>query len=302
MADAQPTDRALLLNVAYRLLGSVAEAEDAVQDAYARWYALSDERRHQIRSLDAWLVTTVSRICLDVLGSARVRRERYVGEWLPEPIRSSGQWTSTVSDVSVSDPADVAELDESLDMALLVVLERMTPAERVAFILHDVFGYRYEEIAAIVGRTPHACRQLASTARSRAREERRRKVDAHEHAQLVDAFKHAWEAGNLDDLVRRLDPAVVATVDGGGLVSAAHHPVHGATPVAQLLIDVRKRQPDLSLQATTVNGAPGLVACDGTGAVLAVTSVAIGDGRVHRLWVMRNPVKLTAWNEQHRTA
>ncbi|HET6707112.1 sigma-70 family RNA polymerase sigma factor, partial [Amycolatopsis sp.] len=151
-------ERRHLLNLAYRLLGSLAEAEDAVQETYARWYALPREQQDAVSSPGAWLTTVAGRVCLDVLGSARVRRERYVGEWLPEPLPDQHD--------SV---ADRITLDESVTMAFLVTLEAMTPAQRVALVLHDVFGYAFAEVAEITGRTPAACRELASSARRRVR-------------------------------------------------------------------------------------------------------------------------------------
>ncbi len=157
-------ERGQLINVAYRLLGSLAESEDAVQEAYARWYALPRSRRDEIVSPGAWLTTVTGRICLDVLGSARVRRERYVGAWLPDPLPGPGGHGQG------SDPADLADRivqDESVTMAFLVVLETMTPAERVSFVLHDVFRYPFAEIAEVLGRTPAACKQLAASARRR---------------------------------------------------------------------------------------------------------------------------------------
>src|ERR671911_112717 len=160
-------ERRQLMNVAYRLLGSLAEAEDAVQETYARWYAMPQQQQEAIESPGAWLTTVASRICLDLLGSARARRERYVGEWLPEPLPEPTEWASGRPGGTTADPADRVTLDESVNMAFLVVLEAMTPAERVAFILHDVFRYPFAEIARIVGRTPAACRQLASSARRR---------------------------------------------------------------------------------------------------------------------------------------
>src|SRR5689334_6998599 len=140
-------ERRRLINLAYRLLGSLAEAEDAVQEAYARWYALSRPVRDAIHSPDAWLTTVASRICLDLLGSARARRERYYGEWIPEPVPDPAEWTTGGAGGLAGDPADRVTLDESISMALLVVLESMTPAERVAFILHDVFRYPFADIA-----------------------------------------------------------------------------------------------------------------------------------------------------------
>src|SRR5262249_50746176 len=167
--SAVVSERRQLINLAYRLLGSLAEAEDAVQETYARWYAMSRQQQEAIESPGAWLTKVASRICLDLLGSARARRERYVGDWLPEPLPGPTEWVSGRLGSNPADPADRITLDESVNMAFLVVLESMTPAERVAFILHDVFRYSFAEIAGIVGRTPAACRQLASSARRRLR-------------------------------------------------------------------------------------------------------------------------------------
>ena len=163
------SERRQLINLAYRLLGSLADAEDAVQETYTRWYAMTAEQQAAIESPGAWLTTVASRICLDLLRSARVRRESYVGEWIPEPLPERAEWTSGQAGGAASDPADRVTLDESVNMAFLVVLDSMTPAERVAFILHDVFRYPFAEVAGIVGRTPAACRQLASAARRRIR-------------------------------------------------------------------------------------------------------------------------------------
>ncbi|MYX45176.1 sigma-70 family RNA polymerase sigma factor, partial [Streptomyces sp. SID89] len=165
--DGVDGERRQLINVAYRLLGSVTEAEDAVQDAYARWYGLPHARREEIVSPGAWLTTVTGRICLDLLGSARARRERYVGAWLPEPLPDRTEWNHAGA-AGPGDPADQIVLDESVSMAFLVVLDSMTPAERVAFVLHDVFRYPFAEIAGVLDRTPAACKQLASSARRRA--------------------------------------------------------------------------------------------------------------------------------------
>jgi RNA polymerase sigma-70 factor (ECF subfamily) len=158
------SERRQLINLAYRLMGSLADAEDVVQETYARWYAMSRQQQQAIESPGAWLTTVASRICLDLLGSARARRERYVGEWIPEPLPEPAEWASGQPGGATADPADRVTLDESVTMAFLVVLESMTPAERVALVLHDVFRYSFAEVAGIVGRTPGACRQLASSA------------------------------------------------------------------------------------------------------------------------------------------
>src|SRR5215475_8558621 len=204
--DAVTSERGRLINVTYRLLGSLAEAEDAVQETYARWYAMSAQQQDAIESPGAWLTRVTSRICLDLLGSARARRERYVGEWLPEPLPDRAEWISARPGGATADPADRVTLDESVSMAFLVVLESMTPAERVTLILHDVFGYSFAEVAEIVGRTPAACRQLASSARRRVRATRAPAAPTAQRAGIVRAFKQAWEAQDIGALIGLLDP------------------------------------------------------------------------------------------------
>src|SRR5580698_1293434 len=190
--DAIMSERRQLINLAYRLLGSLDEAEDAVQETYARWYAMSRQQQDAIASPGAWLSTVASRICLNVLGSARARRETYVGEWIPEPLPEPTEWITGRSGGTTIDPADRVTLDESVTMAFLVVLESMTPAERVAFILHDVFRYSFAEVGGIVGRTPAACRQLASSARRRIRAARAPATPVAQRAGVIRAFKAAW--------------------------------------------------------------------------------------------------------------
>ncbi|MEU9034314.1 RNA polymerase sigma factor SigJ [Streptomyces sp. NPDC048352] len=279
-------ERRRLLNIAYRLLGSLAEAEDAVQEAYTRWYAMSPRQREAVESPGAWLTTVAGRICLDVLGSARVRRERYVGAWVPEPLPDPAEWAGT------ADPADRVTLDESVDMAFLVVLESMTPAERVAFVLHDVFRYPFDEISRIVGRTPAACRQLASSARRRTR--RAQRPPAVEQAALLRDFKEAWQAKDIKALVGLLDPDATMTADGGGLVGAALRPVEGGDRIAQYLVHLADRAPGLTLLERTVNGRPGLVA-QHAGVTMTVAAFGLTDGRIARIWAVRNPEKLRPW-------
>jgi RNA polymerase sigma factor (sigma-70 family) len=182
------SERRRLINLCYRLLGSLADAEDVVQEAYARWYAMSRRQQDAIASPGAWLSKVAGRICLDLLRSARARRERYVGEWIPEPVPEPAQWISGRPDAAAPDPADRVTLDESVSMAFLVVLESMTPAERVALILHDVFRYPFAEIAEITGRTPAACRELASSARRRIRGARPPATPAAQRAGIVRDF------------------------------------------------------------------------------------------------------------------
>jgi RNA polymerase sigma factor (sigma-70 family) len=283
-------DRRVLINLAYRMLGSYSEAADAVQEGLTRWYGLPAERRGEVRSVRAWLLTTVSRICLDTLDSARVRRETYVGEWLPEPVPDAAAATT-----HRQDPADQITLDESVSMALLVVLETLTAAERVVFVLHDVFRYRFDEISAIVGRSPEACRQLAASARRRLATSGVRPT-ASTHERTVAALLHAWRSRDVDSLIGLLDASVHVTTDGGGHVTAARAPIIGRERVARVLVAVLHRHPQMTLELARVNGDPGLVARDADGRVIAVIAVAVGDDRIRRMWVMRNPYKLAEWN------
>ncbi|MFC9682995.1 RNA polymerase sigma factor SigJ [Streptomyces sp. NPDC056948] len=294
-ADETAGERRQLINVAYRLLGSVTEAEDAVQDAYARWYGLSPSRREEILSPGAWLTTVTGRICLDLLGSARARRERYVGAWLPEPLPDRTEWDHAggAGATGPADPADQIVLDESVAMAFLVVLESMTPAERVAFVLHDVFRYPFAEIAGVLGRTPAACKQLAASAR-------RRVGDAHTpvpvtgRADVVRHVKEAWETKDIAALVGLLDPAAVMTADGGGMVGTVLRPVEGGARIAQYMVAIADRAPGLELLERSVNGVPGLVA-QHAGVVMTVAAFDVSDGRVTRIWAVRNPEKLRPW-------
>ncbi|MGW8400711.1 RNA polymerase sigma factor SigJ [Streptomyces lydicus] len=295
-ADGVVGERRQLLYVAYRLLGSVTEAEDAVQDAYARWYGLPRSRQEEILSPGAWLTTVTSRICLDLLGSARARRERYVGAWLPEPLPDRTEWDhagGTADPTGSSDPADQIVLDESVAMAFLVVLESMTPAERVAFVLHDVFRYPFAEIADTLGRTPAACKQLASSARRRV-SVARTPVTATGRADVVRHVKEAWETRDIAALVGLLDPAAVMTADGGGMVGTVLHPVEGCARIARYLLALADRAPGLELLERSVNGAPGLVA-QRAGVVMTVAVFDVSDGRVTRIWAVRNPEKLRPW-------
>ncbi|MBE1489468.1 RNA polymerase sigma factor SigJ [Plantactinospora soyae] len=292
--NAVVRERHRLINLAYRLLGSLADAEDVVQETYARWYAMSTQRQQAIESPGAWLTTVASRICLDLLGSARARRERYVGEWIPEPLPEPTEWINTRSDGITTDPADRVTLDESVNMAFLVVLESMTPAERVAFILHDVFRYPFAEIAEIVGRTPAACRQLASSARRRIRASQAPATPTARRAAIVRDFKQAWEAKDIEALIGLLDPDVTAIGDGGGLVNAELRPIEGSERVARVLVDVAGRAPGLTILERTVNGQPGLVV-QAAGVSLTVIAFDIADDRITRVWSVRNPEKLRPW-------
>jgi RNA polymerase sigma-70 factor (ECF subfamily) len=289
------SERRQLINVAYRLLGSLADAEDVVQETYARWYAMSRQQQEAIRSPGGWLTTVASRICLDLLGSARARRERYVGEWIPEPLPEPAEWISGRPGGSTADPADRVTLDESVSMAFLVVLESMTPAQRVAFILHDVFRYSFAEVARITGRTPAACRQLASSARRRIRASQAPAPPAAQQAGLVRDFRQAWEAKDIDALIGLLDPGATVIADGGGLASATLRPIQGSEQVARYLADIAGRAAgNVTFLERTVNGQPGLVAQQ-DGITVTVFAFDVAAGRIRHIWAVRNPDKLRPW-------
>ena len=296
-------ERRHLINLAYRLLGSLVDAEDVVQETYARWYAMSEREQRAIESPGAWLVTVAGRICLNLLGSARARRETYVGDWIPEPLPEPTEWITGRHGGGAIDRADRVTLDESVTMAFLLVLETMTPAERVAFVLHDVFRYPFADVAEIVGRTPAACRQLASCARGRVRATRSAAAPAAQHAAavsnpaIVRDFKAAWEAKDISALIGLLDPDATAVADGGGLVSAALRPIEGGDQVAHYLAGLLGRLPRLAIGERTVNGQPGLVA-EQDGAVVTVFAFDIAVDKVTRIWIIRNPNKLTRWANQ----
>ncbi|AHW63579.1 Putative RNA polymerase sigma-24 subunit, ECF subfamily protein [Corynebacterium glyciniphilum AJ 3170] len=294
------TDRGVLLGLSYRLLGSLTDAEDAVQETYVRWYRMSARQRQEVRSPRAWLIKTAGRIGLDMLTSARARRETYVGEWLPEPVPGDVPWNGMSGHAGGEDPAVQLVQAESVSMALMVVLETMTPAERVVFILHDVFGFTFPEVAEVVDRSPAACRQLATSARRRVRRERVRSpgtANAEEHSRIVRSFRRAWSSGDVAGLVQILDPAVTAVTDGGGVVSASTAPLRGAQDAAQFFVGALTRQPGLVIVEDQVNGQPGLVASH-EGRVVAVVSLLVDGGRVVEAWAVRNPEKLVAWNQR----
>jgi len=283
-ADARLTgafeaERARLVRVGYATLGSLAEAEDVVQEAWVRLDRVEDPA--SIRDPSAWLTTTVSRLALDALGSARARRERYVGPWLPEPLVSG----------TADDPADRVTLDETVGMALLVVLERLSPAERTAFLLHDVFGLPFDEVAEVVGRSPAATRQLAARARRHVEEGRPRfPPTREEQTAVVTAFAIAVTEGDLEALLRLLDPDVVWRSDGGGRVITSLRPQHGADKVARGMLALG-RKPPRAARLADVNGAPGIV-MRGADDVLSVLAFTIDAGRIVAIDVIRNPDKL----------
>jgi RNA polymerase sigma-70 factor (ECF subfamily) len=273
--DSRPHLRA----VAYRMLGSVAEADDAVQEA---WLRLSRSDVGAVDNLRAWLTTVVARVCLDLLRSRRVRREDYVGSWLPEPI---------VSEDAESNPEQQALLADSVGLALLVVLETLTPPERLAFVLHDMFGVPFEEIGEIVDRSPAATRQLASRARRRVRGAApRTDSDLRRQREVVDAFLAASRAGDFEALLAVLDPEVVFRIDTGGVAPAARPPLVGAAAVARQVLERGTPLAPLARPAV-VNGAAGAVVNIG-GRPFAVISFTVRQGRIATIDVVADPRKL----------
>lgn len=270
--------RRYLLGVGYRLLGCVQDAEDAVQEAFVRW---QQEEQSTIRDPRGWLTTVVARIALDQLRSARRRREEYVGPWLPEPI---------VGD-DACDPANEVVLRESVHTAMLVVLESLSPAERVVFVLREVFGIHYDRIAAAVDRSQATCRQLyARSCRYVRRNTPRFELDRSYQQAVVTEFRRACGGGDLTSLVRVLDPEVMVRSDGGGVVTAARRPIVGVDRVATYLLRVLRKWP-ITLRPATVNEAAGLVAeCDGR--IAGVISLTVREGRICGVDAVLNPEKL----------
>ena len=276
LAAAYDAERPRLVRVAYAILGSHAEAEDVVADCWLRLVA-ADERE-PVRDVAAWATVTVARAALDVLRSARVRRETYVGPWLPEPV--------------VAGLEDRVSLDDSVRYALLVALERLTPAERTAWVLHDIFEMPFDEVAEAVGRSPEAVRQLARRARQHvAAGTPRVAVDAGTHDRVVGAFLGAAAGGDLAGLVRMLDPSVVLTSDGGGVVNAARRPVLGPDRVARFFAGGAKK--DGQVELVEVNGRTG-VAFSVEGRLSTVVSFTVDGELITRIDMVLAPDKLSS--------
>ncbi|WP_328781994.1 RNA polymerase sigma-70 factor [Streptomyces canus] len=273
--------RPLLFSIAYRMLGSVGEAEDAVQETWLRYEATATEPR----SVKAYLSTTVTRIAIDVLRSARVRREEYVGEWLPEPLL----------DDPYEDPERAAELAESVSMAALLLLERLSPLERAAFVLREVFDFGFPEVAAAVGRSEAACRQLVSRARRHMAAGRPRfEADREEREELASRFFDALREGDVDGLRGLLAADVSMVGDGGGRAPQLARAVAGAQNVARLLGSVfpRMARIEVTFEPHELNGQPGAIFYDRDGKVLHTLVLDILDGRIQTIRAVINPDKL----------
>ncbi len=286
-AEVFDSHRPHLFSLAYRMLGSVMDAEDMVQDAFLRWQDLEME---EIASPRAYLSTVVTRLAMDRLKSAQARREVYVGEWLPEPLFGEGR---------MEDPA---ERIESVNTAFLLLLERLRPVERAVFLLHDVFDYGYPEISEIVGETEANCRQMASRARKRIREERPRfDPSPHEAEQLAVGFLDACSGGDMEKLLELLTTDVTYRADGGGVVAAATRPVHGAKDVSRLLLGLwRKYWTGVGARLANVNGEAGIVIYGGD-RLYGVITFALDRDRISDIYIVVNPTKLRAlesrWQE-----
>lgn len=266
-----------LVRLAYRMLGSIAEAEDVVQEAYLRWHQTD---RTAIREPGAFLSKTVTRLCLDILKSARVKRETYIGPWLPEPVLDTDQ---------------EEDMSEDLSLTLMMALERLSPLERAAFLLHDVFGLGFDEVAATLDRDPAACRQLAARARKNVRAERSRyPIDREEGERMTDAFFAASRSGDVTALRNLLAENVVSYTDGGGIRNAALNPLFGFRRVAGLFLGVARKsggQLPPVLYKGLINGLPGFVTLEPDG-IVQTTSLDIEEGRIVGVYIVRNPEKL----------
>jgi RNA polymerase sigma-70 factor, ECF subfamily len=283
--------RPLLFAIAYRLLGSVAEAEDAVQETWLRWQAASEPPR----SAKAWLSAVVTRVAIDVLRSARVRREEYVGQWLPEPLLTAPAGTPGAPTDPYSDPERSAELADSVSMAALLLLERLTPLERAVFVLREVFGFDYPEVAEAVGRSEAACRQLAARARRHMDVGRPRfAADRREREELAARFFDALRDGDLDGLRALLAADVQLVGDGGGKAPAFARGVAGADNVARVLatnVPLLARV-EATMEPAGINGQPGAVLRDRDGRVVGTMTLDVLDGRIQAIRSVLNPDKL----------
>jgi RNA polymerase sigma-70 factor, ECF subfamily len=271
--EAYQSLRPLMFGIAYRMLGSVTEAEDIVQEAFLRYHR-AQAGPGGADSPKAYLSAVTTRLCIDQLRSARARREAYVGEWLPEPL---------LTDPAAPDPAAEAEQADSLSMAFLLLLERLSPVERAVFLLHDIFGYGYDEVAGIVGKSEDNCRQLARRARQHVAERRPRfEASRGKRDELAARFLAAVGAGDMDGMVAMLAADVTVYGDSGGVPPSWPRPITGRVQVARLLIAIGRQLRDLPVtgRLAEVNGQPGVLFEDDAGRLVAVMSLDIAGGQV----------------------
>jgi RNA polymerase sigma-70 factor, ECF subfamily len=289
--DADATDlfeahRQRLIGLGYRMLGTVTGAEDAVQEAYLRWHRTA---RDGIVEPAAWLTATVTRLCIDELRAERTRREAYVGPWLPEP------WVATAEDAEAEPVDRYAELADDLSIAFLLVLERLGPEERAALLLHDVFEASYADIAATLGKSEAAVRQIVTRARQRAATDRKRyPVTAGAQRELIRRFSRALVTRDQEELLALFHPDAELLSDGGGKVLAALRPIFSAAKITRFFLGITKDLDlaHIELRECWINGAPGFVAFDGAGRLIGAFGFEVDGGRFRRVFVMRNPDKL----------
>ncbi|HEX5012855.1 MAG TPA: RNA polymerase sigma-70 factor [Candidatus Limnocylindrales bacterium] len=291
VAEAYVDLRPLLFSIAYRMLGSVSEAEDVVQESFVRYQRALAERADgdggtSVESPKAYLSAVVTHLAIDQLKSARVRRETYVGEWLPEPL---------VTDEGSGDPAATAERADSLSMSFLVLLERLTPVERAVFLLHDVFDYSFDEVGRIVHKSPDNCRQQAVRARRFIADNRPRfDADAKERDELLNRFFAAAQTGDVDGLIEVLAEDAIVYGDGGGKVPQWYAPIVGAENAARLFAGMGRQLTRLgaTFERHEVNGQPGMLFRGPKGGVMSVMSFEVVGGRVKTIRSIVNPDKL----------
>ncbi|GIF73994.1 RNA polymerase sigma-70 factor [Asanoa siamensis] len=275
--------RPRLFGIAYRMLGTVADAEDVVHDAWLRWQQTDRDR---VRDPEGFLITTTSRLALNAVTSARARREVYPGPWLPEPVDTA------------ADPVFRAERDESLELALLLLLERLTPAERAVYVLHEAFDYPFRQIGEVLGTSETNARQLGRRARTHLAEERPATVGRADHGRLLRSFLAAARAGDLDQLERLLAETATSYADGGGTVRAAPHPIVGRENVARYIVGLwRKYGADLDMEIVESNGQPAILASH-DGEAVALIAIDASDAGIERVLLTLNPEKLSRFQHQ----
>ncbi len=282
--------RPLLFSIAYRMLGSVMDAEDVVQEAFLRWQQRQGTEA-AVESPKAFLSTVVTRLCIDQLRSAQARREEYVGPWLPEPLVATAE-----------EAVGAVELADSLSLAFLVLLESLSPVERAVFLLHEVFRYPYDEVARMVGKSEANCRQIAGRARRHV-EERRPRFDAapEQQERLTRQFVHACTTGDMAALLTLLADDITLWSDGGGKVAAARRPIHGSLNVARFLLGVLpKAPPGLTFRFARINGQLGVMG-EMEGRTVYVTTLDIAGERIQGIRIVANPDKLHAISKEHMT-
>jgi RNA polymerase sigma-70 factor (ECF subfamily) len=282
--DVHPELRPLLFSIAYRMIGSVSEAEDIVQEAFLRYHRA---RPGDVENPKAYMSAVTTRLAIDHLRSARARREEYVGPWLPEPL---------LTDESAPDPAEQAELADSLSLAFLVLLERLSPVERAAFLLREVFSYPYDEIAGVIGKSEANARQLVTRARRHVDAERPRfDVSREAHEELTDRFVAATQEGDVEGLIALLAADAFTYTDGGGKAQAPRKTLHGRERVARFMVAITRPgggAEGVTLHPVDVNGRPGRLALDADGNPVGVLSLDVADGLVQAVRIVVNPDKL----------